>query len=350
MASRLITRTTLRTAVGLTALSLGLAAVLPANGAGADPRPTLAQVQARIDALNSQIDTANEDYDGARIELATAKRAAAVADSRVAAAQAQLTKTQQSMASVAAAAYRSGGADQMVQLISTSSPQTFLDRAAALDRIASAQSSQLAQAATARHRLSEVQAEARQSRKQAEAVATRMATQRRIIEKALATQQDLYNGLKADEQRRLRALQRARQAAAAAAARASRSRSFDTPTYNGPASGRAAVAVQEAYRQLGKPYQWGAAGPDRFDCSGLTMWVWAKAGVSLPHQSGQQYAGGNKVSRSDIQPGDLTFYGSPIHHVGIYIGNGKMISAPHTGDFVKIQDAFRSDYVGAIRP
>lgn len=80
------------------------------------------------------------------------------------------------------------------------------------------------------------------------------------------------------------------------------------------------------------------------------MWVWAKAGVSLPHSSKAQYAGGRKVSRDDLQPGDLVFYGSPIHHVGIYVGGSKMISAPHSGDVVKLQDALRKDYVGAVRP
>jgi cell wall-associated NlpC family hydrolase len=80
------------------------------------------------------------------------------------------------------------------------------------------------------------------------------------------------------------------------------------------------------------------------------MWAWARGGVSLPHSSQQQYAVTQHVSREDVQPGDLVFFGSPIHHVGIYIGGGRMISAPQTGDVVKIQDAFRSDYVGAGRP
>jgi cell wall-associated NlpC family hydrolase len=80
------------------------------------------------------------------------------------------------------------------------------------------------------------------------------------------------------------------------------------------------------------------------------MWAWARGGVSLPHSSQEQYAVTQRVSRDDVQPGDLVFFGSPIHHVGIYIGGGRMISAPHTGDVVKIQDAFRSDFAGAARP
>jgi cell wall-associated NlpC family hydrolase len=109
-------------------------------------------------------------------------------------------------------------------------------------------------------------------------------------------------------------------------------------------------AVEAALSRVGSPYVWGAAGPSSFDCSGLTMWAWARGGVSLPHSSQAQYDVLRHVSRADIQPGDLTFYGSPIHHVGIYIGGGQMINAPHTGDVVRIADAFRGDYVGAARP
>jgi cell wall-associated NlpC family hydrolase len=319
--------------------------VLPGSSS-ADPKPTLAQVEARVNALNNKVDLAVEQYSQARLALAEASRRAAVAQARVKAAQAQLDVIKHQMGSVAAAAYRSGGADQFVQLVSNSTPQTFLDRAASLDRIAVGQQAQLAAAATARHRLATVQAEAAQEKAAQDAVATTMAKQKSTIENALAQQQRLLSSLKADQLRQLRAAQRA----AAASARASRSRSFDVPTYNGPASGRAAVAVQAAYNELGKPYSWGASGPNSFDCSGLTMWSWGKAGVSLPHSAEAQYSSGPHVSQADIQPGDLTFYGSPIHHVGIYIGNGNMISAPHSGDVVKIQPAFRSDYVGAARP
>jgi cell wall-associated NlpC family hydrolase len=321
--------------------------VLPGGFAQADPKPSLAEVERRVDALNDRVDAIVEQYSQSKIELAAAGRQAAVAQARVRAAQAQLDKIRKGMASVAAAAYRSGGADQFVTLVSTSTPQTFLDRASSLDRIAAGQSAQLAAARTASHRLDVASAEAaRQAALQAK-LAHAIAAQKNQIESALSEQQQLLAGLKADERRRLEASRRA--AAAAAAGRASRSR-HDWPTYNGPASGRAGVAVQEAYRKLGSPYKWGASGPNTFDCSGLTMWVWGKAGVSLPHSSQAQYSSGRHVSRGNLQPGDLVFFGSPIHHVGIYIGGGRMISAPHTGDVVKIQDAFRGDYAGAVRP
>jgi cell wall-associated NlpC family hydrolase len=117
-----------------------------------------------------------------------------------------------------------------------------------------------------------------------------------------------------------------------------------------PPNQRAGIAVDSALSQVGKPYQWGASGPDSYDCSGLTMWAWAKAGVSLPHNSGAQYAATPRVSQGDWAPGDLLFFGSPIHHVAMYIGNGQMVSAPYTGSYVQVVSAFRSDYVGAGRP
>jgi len=360
LASRRTTRP--RALLVLAALAASFASVLPVgtgNGiANAEPRPSLREVQQRVDALNAKVDVAVEQYAEAKLALGAAKRRAAAAQSQVRAAQAQLDAIRRQMSGMAAAAYRSGGTSQFAQLVSTSTPQTFLDRASSLDRIAAGQSAQMAAAATARHRLAAVRKQAAVEQAAQQVVARSMAQQKATIEGALSEQENLLNSLKADERRRFfaaRSARLARAAAMAAAARASRSRSVDVPSpegqsYNGPASGRTGIAVQEAYRKLGSPYKWAAAGPDRFDCSGLTMWVWAKAGVSLPHSSKAQYSGGNKVSQSNWQPGDLVFYGSPIHHVGIYVGGGKMISAPQTGDVVKLQNAYRSDYVGAVRP
>jgi peptidoglycan DL-endopeptidase CwlO len=107
------------------------------------------------------------------------------------------------------------------------------------------------------------------------------------------------------------------------------------PPGNQPARGwQTAVAAAQA--ELGKPYQWGAAGPDSFDCSGLTMWSWGKAGVGLFHLAQDQYAATRRIAIADLLPGDLVFYGTPsnVHHVGIYVGNGTMIDAPDTGEFV----------------
>jgi cell wall-associated NlpC family hydrolase len=346
--SRLLVATTV-----VVAVALGL----PPSPGFAAKRPSIAEVQRRVDALNEKADIAVEAYAQARISLEAARRRSAVAEARVHRESSRLSAVQRSMSTVAASAYRNGGSDPMLSLVSTSTPQTFLDQASALDRIARSQADRLAAVATARHRLLVVQADADRTLREQKQEEAALASDRAAIEKTLSDQRALLSSLQAAERARLAKLQAQRAEAArreAALARASRLRvglaGNENPASAGPVSGGAGAAVSEAYAQLGKPYEWAAAGPDRFDCSGLTMWAWARGGVSLPHSSQEQYAVTQRVAQSDVQPGDLVFFGSPIHHVGIYIGGGRMIVAPHTGEDVRIQDAFRSDYVGAGRP
>lgn len=158
----------------------------------------------------------------------------------------------------------------------------------------------------------------------------------------------------ARERAQREALERAAQEAAAAAARtAARTTTATTApgpvTSNGPA-GR--TAVDAALSQLGKPYRWGAAGPDAYDCSGLTQWAWDKAGVSLPHSSRMQYSVTQRISRADLQLGDLIFFGSPIHHVAMYIGDGEVVEAPYGGSQVRVnaRALSRGDITGYGRP
>jgi cell wall-associated NlpC family hydrolase len=117
----------------------------------------------------------------------------------------------------------------------------------------------------------------------------------------------------------------------------------------GGASGSAAAVVAYARAQVGKPYCYGGSGSACFDCSGLTMMAWRQAGVSLPHSSASQINVGRRISASELQPGDLIFYYSPISHVSIYIGGGQRISATHTGDYVRVQ-SLGSSIVGYARP
>ena len=116
-----------------------------------------------------------------------------------------------------------------------------------------------------------------------------------------------------------------------------------------PTSPGAARAVQIALSQLGKPYVWGAAGPGSFDCSGLMLYAWSAVGRSLPHSSRSQYSSTTRVSVSSVRAGDLLFYGHPIHHVGMYVGSGKMVEASHRGAPVRTSSIFRRDLVGVGR-
>jgi cell wall-associated NlpC family hydrolase len=116
------------------------------------------------------------------------------------------------------------------------------------------------------------------------------------------------------------------------------------------------VALSAAREQLGKPYQWGATGPGAFDCSGLTGWAYAEAGVLLPRTSREQWSAGPHPGLGYLQPGDLLFWATntsdpaTIHHVALYIGNDQMIAAPHTGANVTVQPVYLDGYIGAVRP
>jgi cell wall-associated NlpC family hydrolase len=119
----------------------------------------------------------------------------------------------------------------------------------------------------------------------------------------------------------------------------------------GPPAKGWATAIDAAEQELGKPYQWGAEGPDSFDCSGLMVWAWSAAGVALPHLAQDQYNLTRRVAISDLLPGDMVFYGTPsnVHHVGLYVGNGTMIEAPATGEVVRDASIFRADLLSGGR-
>ncbi len=174
-----------------------------------------------------------------------------------------------------------------------------------------------------------------------------------IEEKVIAEEDEIRELNEAIERAEALARERAAAEAALAAAAQPSGPIGVTPEAVGaePASNpQAQAAVEAALSQIGKPYQWGAAGPDTYDCSGLTMWAWAQAGVGLPHNSGMQYDATSRVAWEDLEPGDLLFFGAPIHHVGMYIGNNQMVEAPYTGMQVRVVSAFRSDFAGAGRP
>jgi cell wall-associated NlpC family hydrolase len=192
-----------------------------------------------------------------------------------------------------------------------------------------------------------------------------LAEQRGRVSGELATQRALLSSVKGDIARIIEADRKAKLAEAARLAAASGPR----PAGGGsPASGSpvkvneanippppapspgAAKAVSVASDQIGKPYEWAAAGPDKFDCSGLTMYAWAAGGVQMPHSAAAQLEMFPKVARASLQPGDLVFFGSPIHHVGIYEGGGIMIDAPQTGENVRRDSIDRADYAGSARP
>ncbi len=183
-----------------------------------------------------------------------------------------------------------------------------------------------------------------------------MAANEKAVEAQLDARKRVLDGLNG-EVRNLLAQKKAADAAAARARylalvkRAPKSGSSSGGGGNAPTSSKGAAAVYWAMKAIGKPYRWAGSGPNSFDCSGLTSWAYGKVGVSLPHSSSAQISRGTRISRSNLQPGDLVFFGSPIHHVGMYVGGGDFIEAPYSGLSVRVVSlGRRSDYAGACRP
>jgi peptidoglycan DL-endopeptidase CwlO len=336
----------LRLAVGTAAVTTLVSVptfVLVSAPGQATPKPSLAEVKRQVEALHHKAEQATERYNDARIALKDAERRLAQAQRRAAGQQAQVAALQNVVGAFAAASYRSGGLDQTLQLVFAEDPKLFIDRAASLDALSLRQAQALRRTVEARQALQADQLSAAQQLAAVERTRAEMAAHKVEVQRTLRKAQDLLNSLEAEQRARL-------------LPRASRSGGRDGGggsgggSYTGPASGRAAAALQYAYAQLGDPYEWGAAGPNSFDCSGLTMMAWRQAGVSLPHSSSQQYAAVRKVGRSDLQPGDLVFFYSPITHVGLYVGNGKIIHAPNPRESVKIDPMSYMPFVAGGRP
>jgi cell wall-associated NlpC family hydrolase len=361
-------------ALSVAGAALVAATVLPAATSHAAPPKTTAQAQAQIDQFDNQAEVASEQYNGAQIRLTTAKLAAAAASAAAAKARTLVTSAQQQVGELAADSYRSGGAGQQLAVVLTDqSPATAIAKMAMLQQLSSEQAAVLTQARTADASYQQALAASAQATANAQSIAAALAKAQRQINAALAHSKQVLAQLTAEQRAQLAAAQRAADAAsAAAAARATRalpavrtvpvaaSRSairttpVATPLRAVPASltgsSVAARAVAAALSRLGRPYVFGAAGPNRFDCSGLVEWAYGRAGVATAHYTGALWNAYRHISASALRPGDLVFFYSDHHHVGIYIGGGMMINAPHTGDVVRIVSvAAHGHFSGAVR-
>ena len=321
----------------VTAVAALAAIVAPAATTQAAPQLSIGQVEQRVNALNDQAEKITESYNLARERLTTLRRQQTVAAHQLQRQSARLAGLRDTISATADAAYRGSSGLGGLVLGGTDDPQTFLDQAVMLDALSRNQADQYAEAAAAGHAVEVAKATYDAKARAVRASLHRISEQKSHIEGLLAQARQLLSQLRADQRARL-AAQRAAEASQQTAMRGS---------YHGPASGRAAVAVRFAYAQLGKPYVYGASGPSSYDCSGLTMAAWGAAGVGLPHNAAAQQSMTHAVSSPE--PGDLVFFGSPAYHVGIYIGNGNMIAAPHTGDVVKVEAVY-SGVSGYGRP
>lgn len=367
-----------RTATALLVVPFVLAL---APSASAKPNQDgLRQAQDRLGALERDFALALLRYEEAQTQLAALRREADDARKQVGAVQAQAAEGRAHIVRIVGALYRSAGQGDLELLLSSTEIAEAGRRAGYLGAIQHAHTRTVERAMVDQRMLEAGLAQLRESTEAAEATEAELGRMRGELESMVAGQRLEVAGLseaiaqadaeQADAEQvasRTGALNAQQDVvladgpdvARSSAASGSRgqtssgttSRSQLTPPAKSvPAIGAGAGrAVQAALSQVGKPYQWGAAGPNAYDCSGLTSWAWAQAGSSLPHSSRAQYGSTTRVSRDDLQPGDLLFFGNPIHHVGMYIGNGQMVEASRSGTPIRVTSINRSGYVGAGR-
>jgi cell wall-associated NlpC family hydrolase len=291
-------------------------------------KPSLKELVAQATQLSNEVDSLGQQYDGLKIQLAHASSEVKTAKQASARADAAMAGSQKAVAQLAAMGYMNGGMDPTLQMLTSGNPNLFLSQASTVEQLDD----------EAGMRLSNLQKE-------------RLAAERAqtTAKEEIATANELQtqiNGKVSTINAKLKVLNSSAMTQAMAV--------FDqTGSYPNLVLPEATIvgttALRAALTQRGKPYVWGAAGPDSYDCSGLVMWAFAQEGIELPHYTGDQWNSGMHVSRADLEPGDLVFFFPDISHVGLYIGNGLMVDAPSTGQVVQVQPVFWDEYVGAVR-
>jgi cell wall-associated NlpC family hydrolase len=333
----------LRTRVVGIALALGGLIATGSIVSPAQASPNLERVRAQVMDLESKAEAATERYNEARNELQDVRRTLESLKAKVRRERREMREILGAVDDLARAAYTSGGLDTSLQVLLSEDPNQFLAQAAALDAVQRGQAAALRKTATTRLRLAQSEAAVLDKESRAKSLRDQMKGAKDEADSRYAEAKRVLSNLEQRERDRLaRMAQRERDAARAAARvaasqiRGSASSSGGSASAGGgfTGSGRAARAVQYALSRVGTRYVAAASGPSAFDCSGLTMTAWRQAGVSLPHYSRSQYSVTRRIPLSQAQPGDLVFYfGQGTRHVGIYIGNGRMVHAanPRTG-------------------
>jgi cell wall-associated NlpC family hydrolase len=330
-----------RARIATLGMAAGAVSLLPTQSQAA-PKPTVDEVRKEVERLYEEAEAPTEEYNAIREKQKKLQREADRAKDRLARKQQEINELREKIGPLAAAQYRSGGIDPSVQLFLSSDPDDYLGQAEMLDRTSSRQAEALEAMQRKQRELTQEREAAQKQLRALEETRTEAAKTKNEVQAKLTEARKLLNSLTAAQRARMEADQERDDAAAGAS---------DSPaTYNGPASGRAKTALDFAYAQLGKPYEWGSTGPNSYDCSGLTGASWRAAGVSLPRTVKQQYDAGRKVARSDLQPGDIIYWYNDNQHNGMYVGNGKAIHAPRTGKNIEIVPLDSMPFFAASRP
>ncbi|MEU9489555.1 NlpC/P60 family protein [Streptomyces decoyicus] len=363
-----------RTAVGLTSAALASATLLSqsADAAPRAPKPGIEEVKEKVDGLYHQAEVATQKYNAVK-ERAEAQRDTVDGLLDAAAKRAEkMNESRRMLGTFASAQYRTGGLNPTAQLMLAKDPQQFFDRSHLMERMTGRQKQAVSdyqeqQAAAARQR-----AEASRSLEQLQTSQASLKESKRSVQGKLAEARQLLSRLTAQEKARMAELERRKEAAAKRKAEEEarkqqereRQRQHDgggpsggqtgggadDGSTGGSSSAKAEKALAFARAQTGKPYVWGATGPSSYDCSGLTKAAWKAAGVDLPRTTWDQVKVGQRIATKDLKPGDLVFFYDDISHVGMYIGGGKMIHAPHPGANVREESIYYMPIYGSVRP
>jgi len=303
---------------------------MPSSPAQAEPN--IDDVQKRVDRLYHEAEQAQERYNDAKIELRDLQgdldSLKADQDRQDAAFEDVRDQVQDSIVRQ----YEGESLSNVGQVVVSDDPKTFLAQLSTMSAFNDLQSQLFDKYSTEADALG-IRQDATQKRA-ADVAETekQLAKEKAIVDDKLAEAKSVLGDLKDKEREEML------------------SRGVVRVPSDVPASGRAAAAVKYALAQVGDSYVYGAAGPSAFDCSGLTMMAWAQAGIGLPHSSSAQFSTGPHIAESDLQPGDLVFYYSPISHVGMYIGNGMIVNAENPSSGVRVTSLHAMPYVGAVRP
>lgn len=378
LASHRKPRTRVRTttpAVGLTTAALASVTLLStqsATAAPAEPKPSIEEVQQKVDALYRQAGTATQQYNQAKTASAE-QRSKVDALLEAAAKRAdKLNETRRELGSYAAAQYRGGSIAPTATFFLADDPQSYFDQDQLMARMTSQQQKAVADFRTQQKEAAAKRVEATKSLETLTESQATLRTSKQQVQTKLTEARSLLSELTAEEKARLAELERkkeaeaerkaeelARQQAAAAKEKAEQASTDEaakeetgtggTGSDSGYAS-KAEKVLAFARAQIGKPYVWGATGPSSYDCSGLTQAAWKAAGVDLPRTTWDQVEVGTRVATADLKPGDLVFFYDDISHVGIYKGDGMMIHAPKPGANVREESIYYMPIYGSVRP
>jgi peptidoglycan DL-endopeptidase CwlO len=319
----------------ITVLALtGAAVVVPASTGSAAPT-TCEDSRRQFTANGEAAEKVAEKLNDARVDRAKVQKLVVATDKKAKTATARYGKVSGQFKRIVSGELKSAPAGQAAVFFTSGSPKEFADQMALMDYIAGRKGKTIDQLATVRSAAVKAQGEAKAQLAAKTKVEKDIAAKAADLKKRASTLTGLLSRLCVQDNPTVSA--------------ANGGPAAVTQMPVGPASGGAQKAVQTALAQLGDSYVWAAAGPDAFDCSGLTMYSWAAAGVGLPHSSAQQYGYGTHISRSQVRAGDLVFFYSPISHVGIAINNTQMVHAPTFGSPVQIANIDSSPFVGATR-